>query len=287
MIRRRGLFVGAIRVVSWNIKGREAPWRRLANDQTTDVALLQEAKAPPADLGLEVIGADGAWATAGWERRFFRAVVARCSDRVRLLGEPSVRPIGLAGPDELAVSRPGTLAVAGVVPTGGNRFTVASVYAPWERPVSWSEGGWIYADASAHRLISDLSALVRAQQGHRILVAGDWNILHAYGEDGSPYWAGRYRTVFDRLEAIGLRFVGPQLPEGFPASPRPAELPMDSRDVPTYRTNESDPASAQRQLDFVFVSLALAKQIVRVTALNSPEEWGESDHCRVVIDVEA
>jgi exonuclease III len=274
-------------MVSWNINGREAPWRRLAADLTIDVALLQEAKASPADLGLEVIGADGEWATAGWERRPFRAVVARCSDRVRLLEEPRVRPMGLAGPNELAVSRSGTLAVAEVVPTGGSPFTVASVYAPWERPAPWSEGGWIYADASAHRLVSDLSALVRAQRGHRILVAGDWNILHAYGEDGSPYWAGRYRTVFDRLEAIGLHFVGPHLPEGLPASPRPAELPIESRDVPTFRTNELDPASAQRQLDFVFASAKLAKQLVRVTALNSPEEWGESDHCRIVIDVEA
>jgi exonuclease III len=55
--------------------------------------------------------------------------------------------------------------------------------------------------------------------------------------------------------------------------------------VPTFRTNEGDPASGQRQLDFVFASAGLADQIVKVAAMNRPEEWGASDHCRVVIDV--
>ena len=137
---------------------------------------------------------------------------------------------------------------------------VASAYAAWERPVPLTEGGSIYADASAHRLVSDLSALAGSQQGHRILVAGDWNILNGYGENGSPYWAVRYRTVFERLEAIGLQFMGPRQPHGVPASPPPGELPPDSRNVPTYRTNELDPTTGQRQLDFVFASADLAKQ---------------------------
>jgi exonuclease III len=46
-----------------------------------------------------------------------------------------------------------------------------------------------------------------------------------------------------------------------------------------------DPASAQRRLAFVFASAALAKHVVGVTVRDSPEEWGESDHCRLVIDV--
>lgn len=280
--------IGALlRIISWNIRGRDNPWRQLASDSTVDVALLQEAKAPPQDVQFEVLGAEGGWATAGWERRHFRTVVVRCSDRVRVDAEPLVRPIGLAGPRELAVSRLGTLSVAKVTPSEGQPFTVASAYAPWERPIDFADGGWIYADASAHRLVSDLSALLASQRGHRILVAGDWNILHGYGEGRSEYWAGRYRSVFDRLEAIGLRFLGPQVPNGIPADPRPSEIPLESRDVPTYRTNERDPASGQRQLDFVFASADLERQIERVAALNEPEEWGASDHCRVVIDLKA
>lgn len=278
--------MASLRIVSWNIGGRDEPWRQLAADDTIDVALLQEAKSPPQDLRLEVFGAEDGWATAGWEQRRFRTAIVRCSDRVRVSGEPIVRPIGLASPGELAVSRLGTLAVAKVFPGEQRPWTVASAYAPWERPVGLKDSGWIYADASAHRLVSDLSALVATQRGHRILVAGDWNILHGYGENGSEYWAGRYRSVFERLEAIGLRFVGPQAPDGIPADPRPAELPPGSTDVPTFRPDEANPASGQRQLDFVFASADLAEQIERVAAWNKPEEWGASDHCRVVIDLE-
>ena len=277
--------MSSIRITSWNIGSREAAWRQLAADDSVDVALLQEAKAPPSGLAIEVIGGDDTWATAGWERRTFRTAVVRCSDRVMVLAEPLVRPLGLAGKNELAVSRPGTLAVAKVIPADGVPITVASVYAAWERPVSLTEAGWIYADASAHRLVSDLAALVASQRGHQILVAGDWNILNSYGENGSPNWAARYRTVFERLEAIGLRCLGPQQPYGLPAHPRPAELPEGSKDVPTYRTNESDPVTGQRQLDFVFASADVEARVRSVVALNSPAEWGASDHCRVVVEV--
>jgi hypothetical protein len=53
--------------------------------------------------------------------------------------------------------------------------------------------------------------------------------------------------------------------------------------VPTFRTRRSDPASATRQLDFVFASRALHGRL-HVAALNAPEEWGPSDHCRVLIE---
>ena len=111
---------------------------------------------------------------------------------------------------------------------------------------------WIYADASVHRIISDMSALIGRQSGHEIIAAGDLNVLHAYGEGGSPYWAHRYGTIFERFESIGLSFVGPQAPNGLPAEPRPAELPEFSKDVPTFRTHRATPSSASRQRDFVF-----------------------------------
>ena len=114
---------------------------------------------------------------------------------------------------------------------------------------------WIYSDASAHRIISDLSTFIGRQAGHRILAAGDLNILHEYGEHGSEYWAGRYGSVFDRMEALGLPFIGPQHPNGRQADPWPDELPRESKNVPTYHWDK-DPATATRQLDFVFASRA-------------------------------
>jgi hypothetical protein len=44
------------------------------------------------------------------------------------------------------------------------------------------------------------------------------------------------------------------------------------------------PTTAERQLDFVFASTDLAGR-VHVRALNEPDEWGPSDHCRVWIEL--
>ena len=52
-----------------------------------------------------------------------------------------------------------------------------------------------------------------------MLAAGDMNILRSYGEHGDDYWAARYRTVFDRMEVMGLPCVEPEYPNGRQADP--------------------------------------------------------------------
>jgi hypothetical protein len=193
-------------------------------------------------------------------------------------------PLAEAGRDDLGVSRPGTLAACEVQDQTGETIVVASLYAVWDSPVPWREDGWIYADASVHRLISDLSALVASQSGHKILVAGDLNVLFGYGDHGSDYWKARYETIFTRMESIGLPLAGPKHPEGEQAIPWPTELPVGSMNVPTFRTRRGDPATATRQLDFVFASRQLLPRL-EVHARNSPDEWGPSDHCRVAIEL--
>ena len=85
------------------------------------------------------------------------------------------------------------------------------------------------------------------------------------------------------MEALGLRFVGPQAPEGGrQAAPWPKELPVDSLNVPTFYHNRQTPFTATRQLDFVFASESIADR-VKVKALNRVKEWGPSDHCRILI----
>ena len=106
-----------------------------------------------------------------------------------------------ARPRDFAVSRAGTLAAAKVTPVGADPIVVVSMYAPWTRPHSSTGSGWIVSDVSAHRVVSDLSALIGHKHGHRILADGDLNIRHGHGEDGSAYWAGRYQTVFAGMEA--------------------------------------------------------------------------------------
>ena len=41
----------------------------------------------------------------------------------------------------------------------------------------------------------------------------------------------------------------------------------------------------EHQLDFVFASESM-RDSVRVSALNHPDDWGPSDHCRIEITVE-
>ena len=108
--------------------------------------------------------------------------------------------------------------------------------------------------------------------------------MYGYGENGDAFWAGRYETVFDRMRALGFRFVGPQAPNGRQAEPWPKELPKESLNVPTYHSTRQKPATAARQLDYVFASESIADRLT-VRALNEVAEWGPSDHCKVVIEV--
>ena len=173
---------------------------------------------------------DASWTTAGGSRHFCTSV-ARLNDRVRM--DPIVGiPLGEAAEGQFAVSRLGTLAGADITLDGEEPVTVVSLYAPWERP---RDGGWIVADASAHRLVSDVCLFIESQSGHRVIAAGDLNILFGYGDDGSPYWRERYGCVFSRMAAIGLSLVGPQYPNGNQADPWPAELPVGSPSKSTPR----------------------------------------------------
>lgn len=272
----------ALRLVSWNIAQRDEPWHELAKDSTLDVALLQEAKPPPKDVRCEVVPPrDAVWTMAGYSRPF-RTAVARFSDRVRLRPRP-MTDLASATSATPGISLDGTITAVDVE-HGEETFTCVSVYSPWQE-VSGGEGRpWVIADASAHRIISDVSMLITAQRGHRLIVAGDFNLLRGYGENGSDYWARRYATVFVRMEALGLRCVGPSAPNGRQADPWPKELPKESKNVPTYHSAQQTPATATRQLDYVFASESIADRL-HVRALNSVDEWGPSDHCRVVIDV--
>ena len=272
-----------LKILSWNIAGMIEPWRVLA-DMDADVALLQEAGWPPADVTDRIQVDPAPWGTAGLDgARSWRTAVVGLSDRAKVEWVDA-KPLDYAAPGDFAVSRLGTLAAARVEAQGIEPFVVTSMYSLWTNPHS-SVGKWILADASAHRLVSDLSAFAGTRDGHRIVAAGDLNILHGYGEGADEYWAGRYRTVFERMEALGMPFVGPQHPDGLQADPWPDELPRDSKNVPTYRWR-NNPDNAQRQLDFVFASKGMADSVC-VRALNDPDpdKWGPSDHCRIEIEV--
>ncbi|MYH49045.1 MAG: hypothetical protein F4020_03960 [Gammaproteobacteria bacterium] len=271
-----------MKILSWNVARRQEPWRVLG-EMDVEVALLQEASQPPRDVASRIELDPAPWPKPyARASQHWRTAIAKLSQRVSVEWIEA-KSLDAAG-DGLAVSHAGTLTAARVSAPGIEPFLVVSMYAPWRRPHAMTGSRWIVSDASAHRVVSDLSALIGRQSGHRILAAGDLNILHGHGEHGSPYWASRYGTVFDRMEALGLPFVGPQAPHGRQADPWPRELPRESRNVPTFHTNRQTPETATRQLDFVFASRELAGS-VRARALNEPAEWGPSDHCRLEIEV--
>lgn len=269
-------------LLSWNMQHQQKNWETVLASGA-DAALLQEAMPPPSAL-LDKIKTHGfeeeLTTTPSW-----RAVVAGLSSRIEFT-PIATQPIGGFNREALMVSRPGTLAPAIIRnPESDEEIIIVSLYAFWANPIAYVKSDMLYADASVHRLISDLSALIGRKKDHKIIVSGDLNILHGYGDYGSAYWKRRYDTVFDRMSTLGLRFVGPQYPGGQKASPWPDELPPDSLNVPTFRTRKTNPETATRQLDYVFASEILADRI-SVRALNSPDEWGPSDHCRILINVE-
>ena len=160
-----------VKVISWNIAHREEAWRALC-DTDADIALVQEATEPPADMPPSFEYRPATWRTAGAGHRPWRAAVVKLSNRIDVQWlEPT--PIENARDGDLTVSRAGTLDAAIVTPPTGEAFVVVSMYALWEKPHPTTSSSWIYADGSVHRLISDISVFVGQQLGHRILAAGD------------------------------------------------------------------------------------------------------------------
>ena len=285
-----------VRVVSWNIGKMRKPWRELVR-MDADVALLQEAAPPPEEVEPLDIGPREAWDShswnsdwwhgRGWNKMYDRwPLVVRLSDRVNVEWFKQISPWGGAETDEIEVSGIGTITAARVTPKDCSiePFIAVSMYARWLGPHPSAVGDWIYSDASAHRIISDFSAFIgyyNRPSEHRILAAGDLN-MSFNSTDEFDY---RAETVLGRFQALGLDYMGPQYPAGRRADPVPAHLNEESLDVPTYyHVPSNTPAGAYVQLDHVFASRGFHESI-KVRALNEVDEWGSSDHCRVLIDV--
>ncbi len=189
----------------------------------------------------------------------------------------------------MAVSGIGTIAAARMLPKEGEAFVAISMYARWIRPHVSTRSSWKvgYADGSAHRIISDLSAFIGHTDSsrHRILAAGDLNTMFGVTEENPLADPLRDQTIFDRMIALGLEFMGPEYPNGRQAETPIMGQPKDSKSVPTYRKVGESLNTANTQLDYVFASRGFHKTI-RTRALNGVDEWGPSDHCRLLIDID-
>lgn len=290
----------ATKIVCWNIAKRHEPWRELVA-MDADVALLQEAGQVPEDVADRVdTGTREHWDSHVWNSDWYSGrfknlydrwpMVVKLSDRVEIEWFKQVSPIGEVAEDEIAVSGISTIAAARVIPQDedGTPFIVVSMYARWIKPHPSTKSPWKvgYPDGSAHRIISDLSNFIgnTDPSTHRILAAGDLNMIYGTTYEGWQSTTVREQTVWLRMETLGLEFLGPQYPAGRQAIPTPTDLPPDTLNVPTYDATKKSPETAYIQLDYAFASRGFHKSIT-VQALNKPEEWGSSDHCRLWIEV--
>ena len=280
----------ATKLVSWNINKLSEAWKALPSFDA-DVALLQEVGTnwmppPGVEVGPREHWDAHAWlpppAEFGHERWYDRwSMVVKLSDRVEVEWLRQVPPIDHVGHDEFAVSGIGTAAAARVIPHEGDPFVVVSMYGRWMG--QFTQPKWIYPDGSVHRVISDLSAFAGSYDPgkHRIVAAGDLNVSFR----SSDRFDARAQTILDRMVALGLEYMGPIHPNGRRAEPIPSHLTEASLDVPTYYTRKRNWATAHVQVDHVFASRGLHKD-VRTRALNqTKKEWGPSDHCPIVIEV--
>jgi hypothetical protein len=274
--------VPTIRMLCWNMgaggPGQRASWSDVTSASDYDVAMLQEAPNPwRTAVDVDMVPSPGSkW---GIGSNWAQTAIARLSNRVEIT-PLAMQPLGLDGPLQLGISRPGTVTVAKLkVLDTDEEILLASVYAQWEGPISGGPG--IFADASLHRILSDLSPLLSWRE-HPIIVAGDFNcVLGATDNSYGGNWTARTAGVFSRMEDLGLRLAGPQAPNGRPADPHPPGLAHDSKNVPTFVTNRGHRTS---QLDYCFVSHDLMER-VSVAARNAEEDWGPSDHCRLLIEL--
>ena len=181
-----------IRVVNWNIAKKHAAWRELAQ-MDTDVALVQEAGQPPEDVANSVdIGPQESYDSHHWNSDWWKGrwpalydrwpMVVKLSDNVDVEWFKQISPVWGANEDEIEVSGVGILAAARVTPRDNSiePFIAVSMYGRWFGPHPSVRSRWIYADASAHRIISDLSAFIGHYdtRRHRIIAAGDLNLIY-------------------------------------------------------------------------------------------------------------
>lgn len=296
-----------VKIVCWNIAKRTEPWTTLKRMRGVDIALLQEVDPCKIPKGV-AIGPHKPWTSHPYDR--WPTVVKLSGDVKVEWFEPVPLDVD-EDEDKVAVSDLPTLAAAKVTPLPQGEgsiepFIVISMYARWywphplarNAPVTKKPGCGVieeFADASAHRIISDLSGFIAHTNpaNHRIIAAGDLNTIYGATKASRLEMPERMRTIFDRMAAIGMEFAGPQWPYGGRrANPTPCDdVPPDTRNVPTYlspqqmKDMKANRVLSGNQLDYVFVSRGFHKS-VSVHAMNkTPNEWGPSDHCRIVIEV--
>ena len=264
-----------MRIVCWNMAHSRKAWEALVQMDGADIALLQEASRVPEDLCGRVDVDHRLWPERHSAWLGYPSVVARLSDRVSI-SFIATRQIGGPYSHDFYTSEWGTLGAAVVTPADGDESLIVISMAAGGDDFTRESGSPSRREAigSVHRLISDLARLVGRRS--RVIAAGDLSIFRGWSGHPTKIWNERealhFQTAFDRMRALGFRHLMPEGRRGY------------RDDVVTFKPIGKSPAEAWGQLDYVFATENIADR-VSAHALNSPDDWGPSDHCRIVIDL--
>jgi len=251
------------RLVSWNLNHWRQPtlpidtrrdaWAYLQTIEAR-AALVQEA-VPPVELaGRSVYG------EIGGHRNWGSAVVA-LDDAITIEPLRSVRlPYSRR---RYVLDATGPVAVARVTVPGIEPIVLVSVYGLWDGPVV----------SNVLRAVADLVPLFDSPYGARVILGGDLNISTA-GTD--PKARSRAEAVLAAVRSLGLveaKSVAAQRP-----SPR-LDCPCGGPECGHLATWGPD------EIDHLFVSPALADQVVAVSIDPEVVASGLSDHVPLVLDL--
>jgi exonuclease III len=183
------------------------------------------------------------------------------------------------GPIPLLRTFPGCVAIAAVASKPS--LIVISAYGVIDRG---------YAEATVHRILSDITPLLDERKGRGILLAGDLNITTQWSAKHKSFLRGRHeecfrrdRNLFERFTALGLHNLVTR------AQPTPLEgcdcnLGAACRHVRTQRHERS---RFPWQNDYIFVTADLLERRPKCEVLDEEAAWRLSGHCPIVVQIAA
>ena len=257
-----------------------AAWDWLFEELGADLALVQDGVLP-ADLPGSAVGGtlEHRSKRYGWGSW----VVAAEGSGIELQAIPRAEGSDIwVLPPALADSHPGATAVANVVIDGAVQFVAVSMYGVMDNT---GGGRTRHATTSLHRMLSDLMPVSEARVP--VVLAGDLNVTtQPMKGDPGGWWHDQHRSLFARIEGLGMVDAA-RLP-GFVATPSKgctcAEDPCTH-----FRTirHMNDPASTPYEIDWAFVSKALARRIRSGRVVDTDDAWSRSDHCPIEVVLDA
>jgi endonuclease/exonuclease/phosphatase family metal-dependent hydrolase len=185
--------------------------------------------------------------------------------------------------DEVPDSHPGACAVADVLEKDGRvRFTAVGLYAQWE---VMADGKTMEACARLHRMLSDLSTIFLAPPRRPVILAGDLNITTQWSRPATV--KANVDAAFARIRAMNLVDC---IAHTRGERERLASCGCLEGDgcfhVQTFRANNRA-ASGPTQLDYAFVSKSAISSLTKCEVVQTDEAWQLSDHCPIVLDIDA